>query len=297
MQLTVEALTSGYPGHTAAVDGVDLTVPSGQVAAIVGPNGCGKSTLLRSISRLHKPSSGTVRAGDEDVWRLTQRRAAHRIALLAQSPQAPEAVTVAGLVRYGRHPHQGLFRQWSREDEAAVREALEATGTTDLSSRRLDHLSGGQRQRCWLAMVLAQQTPIVLLDEPTSALDLGHAVEVLSLVREVAAAGRTVVMVLHDLASAARYADTVVAMNAGKIVANGPAREVVTAELVKELYGIDADILQAPGDGSPVVVPTMTARVPGRARGGAAEGAPGKVPQQAPEATSTTATAKAADPG
>lgn len=256
MQLTVEALTSGYPGHTAAVDGVDLTIPSGQVAAIVGPNGCGKSTLLRSISRLHKPSSGTVRAGDEDVWQLTQRRAAHRIALLAQSPQAPEAVTVAGLVRYGRHPHQGLFRQWSREDETAVREALEATGTTDLATRRLDHLSGGQRQRCWLAMVLAQETPIVLLDEPTSALDLGHAVEVLSLVREVAAAGRTVVMVLHDLASAARYADTVIAMNAGKVVANGPARDVVTAELVKELYGIDADILQAPGDGSPVVVPS-----------------------------------------
>ncbi|GAA3486665.1 MULTISPECIES: ABC transporter ATP-binding protein [Streptomyces] len=254
MELTVEALTAGYPGHPV-VDGVDLTVPSGRVVAIVGPNGCGKSTLLRTVARLHKPESGTVRAGGEDVWALTQRKAAHRIALLAQSPQAPEAVTVAGLVRYGRHPHQGLFRQWSREDEAAVRAALEATGTLSLAERRLDQLSGGQRQRCWLAMVLAQETPIVLLDEPTSALDLGHAVEVLSLVREVAAAGRTVVMVLHDLASAARYADVVVAMNGGRVVAHGPAREVVTAELVKELYGVEADVLEAPGDGAPVVVP------------------------------------------
>ncbi|MDI3419351.1 ABC transporter ATP-binding protein [Streptomyces luteolus] len=254
MHLAVEALTAGYPGHTA-VRGVDLSVPAGQVVAIVGPNGCGKSTLLRAMARLHKPSSGSVRAGDADVWQLRQRAAAHRIALLPQSPQAPEAVTVAGLVRYGRHPHQGLFRQWSREDEQAVREALDATGATELAERRLDQLSGGQRQRCWLAMVLAQQTPIVLLDEPTSALDLGHAVEVLELVREVAAAGRTVVMVLHDLASAARYADTIVAMNAGEVLAHGPSREVVDAALVKELYGIDADILRAPGDGSPVVVP------------------------------------------
>lgn len=255
MDLTIESLTAGYGGRTA-VDGVDLTVPAGQVVAIVGPNGCGKSTLLRAVARLHEPTSGSVRVGDTDVWQLRQRAAAHRIALLPQSPQAPEAVTVAGLVRYGRHPHQGLFRQWSREDEQAVREALLLTGTTELAARRVDQLSGGQRQRCWLAMVLAQQTPIVLLDEPTSALDLGHAVEVLELVREVAAAGRTVVMVLHDLAAAARYADTLVAMDNGRIVARGPAREVVNPTLVKELYGIDTDILAAPGDGAPVVVPT-----------------------------------------
>ncbi|NBE56615.1 ABC transporter ATP-binding protein, partial [Streptomyces boluensis] len=236
MHLAVAELTAGYPGHTA-VRGVDLSVPAGQVVAIVGPNGCGKSTLLRAIARLHKPSSGTVRAGDADVWQLRGRAAAHRVALLPQSPAAPEAITVAGLVRYGRHPHQGLFRQWSRADEQAVRAALDATGTTALAERRLDQLSGGQRQRCWLAMVFAQETPIVLLDEPTSALDLGHAVEVLELVREVAATGRTVVMVLHDLAGAARYADTVVAMNAGEIIAHGPAHDVVDAALVKELYG------------------------------------------------------------
>ncbi len=254
MQITTEGLSAGYPGHPV-VHGVDLDVPSGQVVAVVGPNGCGKSTLLRSIARLHRPASGQVRIGEADVWRLTQRQAAHRIALLPQSPQAPEAVTVEGLVRYGRHPHQGLFRQWSREDEEAVGEALAATGTASLADRRLDQLSGGQRQRCWLAMVLAQQTPVVLLDEPTSALDLGHAVEVLELVREVAAAGRTVMMVLHDLAGAARYADSIVAMHEGRVAAHGPAREVVTAELVRKLYGIEADILRAPRDGAPVVIP------------------------------------------
>lgn len=285
MELVVEGLQAGYPGHLA-VDGVDLAVPPGQVVAIVGPNGCGKSTLLRSIARLHQPRSGAVRVGDADIWRLRQRQAAHRVALLPQSPQPPEAVTVAGLVRYGRHPHQGLFRQWSREDETAVREALAATGTTRLAERRLDQLSGGQRQRCWLAMVLAQQTPVVLLDEPTSALDLGHAVEVLELVREVAAAGRSVVMVLHDLASAARYADVVVAMNAGRVVAHGPAREVVDAALVRDLYGVEADILPAPGDGSPVVVPRPT---------GSRPAATASAPSTAPTSTPASASASAAN--
>lgn len=252
--LEVRALHAGYPGRPVVQD-VDLTLPAGQVAAIVGPNGCGKSTLLRAIARLHRPESGTVHADGADIWSLGRRQAAHRVALLPQSPRAPEAVTVAGLVRYGRHPHQGLLRQWSREDEQAVRDALEATGTTDLAAERLDRLSGGQRQRCWLAMVLAQHTPVVLLDEPTSALDLGHAVDVLELVREVAATGRTVVMVQHDLAAAARYADTVIAMKNGRVIAQGVPRDTVDEALVKELYALDADILQAPGDASPVVVP------------------------------------------
>ncbi|MFD5631347.1 ABC transporter ATP-binding protein [Streptomyces sp. NPDC127072] len=257
--LEVRALHVGYPGRPVVQD-VDLTIPAGQVAAIVGPNGCGKSTLLRAVARLHRPESGTVRVGGADIWGLGRRQAAHRVALLPQSPRAPEAVTVAGLVRYGRHPHQGLLRQWSREDEQAVRDALEATGTTELAAERLDRLSGGQRQRCWLAMVLAQHTPVVLLDEPTSALDLGHAVDVLELVREVAAAGRTVVMVQHDLAAAARYADTVVAMKDGRVIAQGTPRDTVDEALVKELYGLDADILSAPGDSSPVVVPRARRR-------------------------------------
>ncbi|AZS70384.1 Fe(3+)-dicitrate ABC transporter ATP-binding protein [Streptomyces lydicus] len=252
--LTVRALRAGYSGRTV-VEGAEFAIPAGQVAAIVGPNGCGKSTLLRTIARLHRPESGEVHADGADVWRLSRRQAARRIALLPQSPRAPEAVTVAGLVRYGRHPHQGLLRQWSREDEQAVREALEATGTTELAAERLDRLSGGQRQRCWLAMVLAQHTPVVLLDEPTSALDLGHVVDVLELVREVAAAGRTVVMVQHDLAAAARYSDTLIAMKAGRIIAHGTPRDTVDEALVKDLYALDADILRAPGDASPVVVP------------------------------------------
>ncbi|KUF18017.1 ABC transporter ATP-binding protein [Streptomyces silvensis] len=257
MELRVERLTAGYAGRTV-VDEVDLTIGSGQVVAVVGPNGCGKSTLLRTMARLHEPTSGRVLAGDADVWRMRQREAAHRIALLPQSPQAPEAVSVAGLVRYGRHPHQGLFRQWSRDDERAVTEALDATGTAALADRRLDELSGGQRQRCWLAMALAQETPVVLLDEPTSALDIGHAVEVLDLVRAIAAGGRTVVMVVHDLAAAARYADTVVAMRDGRVVASGPPRETIDPALVRELYGIDTEILFASSDGAPVVVPTAS---------------------------------------
>ncbi|MDQ0792592.1 ABC transporter ATP-binding protein [Streptomyces sp. B1I3] len=252
--IDVRALHAGYPGRPVVED-VDLTVRTGQVVAIVGPNGCGKSTLLRTIARLHRPDSGTVHIGGEDIWELNRRRAAHRVALLPQSPRAPEAVTVAGLVRYGRHPQQGLLRQWSRADEDAVRDALEATGTTELAAERLDRLSGGQRQRCWLAMVLAQHTPVILLDEPTSALDLGHAVEVMELVREVARSGRTVVMVQHDLAAAARYADLLVAMKDGRVVARGTPADTVDESLVKELYALDADILRAPGDGSPVVVP------------------------------------------
>ncbi|CAM5537361.1 ABC transporter ATP-binding protein OS=Streptomyces rimosus subsp. rimosus (strain ATCC / DSM 40260 / JCM 4667 / NRRL 2234) OX=1265868 GN=SRIM_031170 PE=4 SV=1 [Streptomyces rimosus subsp. rimosus] len=262
MELRVEQLTAGYAGHPV-VDRVDLTVESGTVVAVVGPNGCGKSTLLRCLARLHEPESGRVFAGDADVWRLKQREAAHRIAL----PPVPPG-TRGGhrrrAVRYGRHPHQGLFRQWSREDERAVTRALEQTGTSALAGRRLDQLSGGQRQRCWLAMALAQETPVVLLDEPTSALDIGHAVEVLDLVREVAAGGRTIVMVVHDLAAAARYADTVVAMRSGRVVAAGPPREIIDAALVKELYGVDAEILAAPSDGSPVVVPTARAAEPVR---------------------------------
>ncbi|MEU2880789.1 ABC transporter ATP-binding protein [Streptomyces sp. NPDC007070] len=252
--LQVRGLHAGYPGRPVVQD-VDLTVPAGHVAAIVGPNGCGKSTLLRTIARLHRPTAGAVLADGADIWQLTQRQVAHRVALLPQAPRAPEAVTVAGLVRYGRHPHQGLLRQWSREDERAVRDALAATGTTELAGERLDRLSGGQRQRCWLAMVLAQHTPVVLLDEPTSALDLGHVVDVLELVREVAASGRTVIMVLHDLASAARYADTLIAMKDGRVVAQGPPKEIVDEALVKELYDLEADILRAPGDACPVVVP------------------------------------------
>ncbi|MFC4158687.1 ABC transporter ATP-binding protein [Chitinimonas lacunae] len=253
-RLLVEQVSARHRRH-AVLHGVDLTVAPGQVAVIVGPNGCGKSTLLRCIARLHRPEHGTIRIDGDDLWKLSPREAARRLALLPQSPQAPEGMTVSGLVRHGRHPHQGLFRQWSAEDERAVQRALDATGTLDLATRQLDELSGGQRQRCWLAMALAQETPLLLLDEPTSMLDLGHQVEVLSRIRHLAAGGRSVVIVLHDLIAAARYADQLVAMRDGRIVAAGRPREVVTPALVRQLYDIDADVLTAPGDGTPVVVP------------------------------------------
>jgi iron complex transport system ATP-binding protein len=259
VELRIEGLSASYPG-VAAVESVDLTVAPSTVVAVVGPNGCGKSTLLRCMARLHRPDSGSVTVGDASVWDLKPRDAARRVALLPQTPVAPEAITVAGLVGYGRHPHQGLFRQWSAADAAATQNALRDTGIEELATRRLETLSGGQRQRAWLAMVLAQDTPIVLLDEPTSALDLGHAVEVLGLIRSVAAAGRSVVMVLHDLAAAARYADVVVAMHGGRLVGCGDPREVVTTPLVHRLYGIEADILAAPSDGTPVVVPRAAPR-------------------------------------
>jgi iron complex transport system ATP-binding protein len=260
VDLVVESLRASYPG-VRAVDGVDLEIRPGEVVAVVGPNGCGKSTLLRAMARLHRPAAGRVLVGGDDLWRLRPRHAAHRVGLLPQSPLAPEAITVAGLVGHGRHPHQGLFRQWSEEDARIAAEAMAATGVTELAGRRVDQLSGGQRQRCWLAMVLAQQAPVMLLDEPTSALDLGHQVEVLDLVRSLAAAGRTVVAVLHDLGAAARYADRLVAMRDGRVVASGPPREVVDEALVRKLYGIEADILTAPADGAPVVVPVAAGRL------------------------------------
>jgi len=242
-------------GKTPVLHDINLTIEPGQVTVIAGPNGCGKSTLLRCMARLHRPHSGTISIGSSDIWALRRRDTARCMALLPQAPVAPEGISVADLVRYGRHPHQGLFGQWSLQDECAVAKALKETGTADLAGRRLDELSGGQRQRCWLAMALAQETPLLLLDEPTSMLDLGHQVEVLELVRALALAGRSVVMVLHDLAAAARYADTLVAMQAGRIVASGSPRKIVTPALVRQLYGIDADILNAHGDGAPVVVP------------------------------------------
>ncbi|MEV0645315.1 ABC transporter ATP-binding protein [Phytomonospora sp. NPDC050363] len=254
MKLTVEGLRAAY-GKREVVSEVDFVAAPGTVTAIVGPNGCGKSTLLRCVARLHKPSGGRVTVDGADVWARSPRRVARDLALLPQSPVAPEAITVAGLVSHGRHPHQGLFRQWSRQDEAAAREALAATGVAELAGRRVDRLSGGQRQRCWLAMILAQDTPVVLLDEPTSALDLGHQVEVLSLIRKIAGKrNRTVLMVVHDLAAAARYADRLIAMRDGRVVAEGAPAEVLTSGLVKSLYGVEADILAAPGDGAPVVV-------------------------------------------
>lgn len=259
MKLTTKQLRAEYQGKRVLHD-IDLDIASGQVVAIVGANGCGKSTLLRCLSRLHRPSGGTVQLDGVDLWKSSSAETARRIALLPQLPQAPAGLTVAALAGFGRHPYQSVFRQWSYEDEQAVEKALADTDMLELAERPLEQLSGGQRQRAWLAMVLAQSTPLLLLDEPTSALDLGHQVDVLELLRSLAEDGRTVVTVLHDLAAAARYADKLIALDRGRVIAVGHPRDIVTPKLVRQLYGIEAHILRSPDDGAPVVVPAAAKR-------------------------------------
>ena len=252
--LRTEQLSLGY-GETRVVHDLDVALPAGRVTAVVGPNGCGKSTLLGALARLHAPRSGAVLLDGRTLAALGPRDVARRVGLLPQDADAPDGLTVRDLVRYGRHPHQGLLRQWSPEDAAAVHRALTAADLLDLADRPLDTLSGGQRQRAWIAMVVAQETAVVLLDEPTSALDLGHQLEVLDLVHDLAAQGRTVVLVLHDLSTACRHADHLVAMREGRVVAEGPPADVVTPGLVRELYGVESVVLRDPTSGTPVVCP------------------------------------------
>ena len=227
--LQADSITVGY-GEDPVLDGLSFTVPHGRVTAIVGPNGCGKSTLLRTLARLLRPTAGSVRLDGQPLTELPSREIARRMALLPQTPVAPEGLLVRDLVARGRHPHQRWFSQWSHADEQIVADAMAATDTTDLADRALEQLSGGQRQRAWIAMTLAQDTELLLLDEPTTYLDLAHQVEVLDLVsQQNRVQGRTVVMVLHDLNLAARYSDTIVVMAAGEIVGHGSPAEVFTA--------------------------------------------------------------------
>ena len=253
--LRAEGLTLAY-GDRAVVHELDLVIPRGRVTAVVGANGCGKSTLLRALARLLGPRAGTVLLEGQPIARLPTKEVARRLGLLPQSPVAPDGLAVEDLVARGRYPHQGLFRQWSARDAAAVEAALAATATSELRDRPLDELSGGQRQRAWIAMTLAQETEIVLLDEPTTFLDLAHQVEVLDLLGElVAEHGRTVVMVLHDLNQACRYADHLVAMRNGRVYATGAPADVVDAALVAEVFGLAARIIEDPETGAPLCLP------------------------------------------
>lgn len=253
--LTARDLVAGYRDHQV-LKGVDLAVQSGRITAIVGANACGKSTLLRALSRLLAPERGEVLLDGKAIHRMPPRRLAQQLGLLPQSPIAPEGITVLDLVSRGRHPHQGLFGRWTAEDEAAVATALEVTRTYDLAERTVEELSGGQRQRVWVAMALTQQTGILLLDEPTTFLDINHQIEVLDLLADLnCARGTTIVMVLHDLNLAARYADTLVAMAGGKVHAMGTAAEVLTEANVREVFGLDSRILPDPVTGKPMMIP------------------------------------------
>ncbi|MET8868239.1 ABC transporter ATP-binding protein [Nonomuraea sp. NPDC004580] len=255
MRLQAADVKLGY-GDRLIVDGLDLGIEAGTVTTIIGPNGCGKSTLLRALGRLLKPQGGEVLLDGKRIDKIPTREVAKILGVLPQSPTAPEGLTVADLVARGRHPHQTWYRQWSSDDEGAVAAALDMTGLADLAERPLDELSGGQRQRAWISMALAQGTDLLLLDEPTTFLDLAHQVEVLELVRHLhKEGGRTVVMVLHDLNLAARYADRLVAMRAGRVIASGDPHEVLTEELLREVFELDAKVISDPVAGTPLVVP------------------------------------------
>jgi iron complex transport system ATP-binding protein len=250
--LETRDLYLGYE-RRMVVNGLDLHIPQGQVTVIVGPNGCGKSTLLAGLARLNKPRSGAVLLNGQPIGSLPTRDVARLLALLPQDASAPEGITVNELIRFGRQPHQGLMRQWSAQDQLIVESALQAANLVELADRALESMSGGQRKRAWMAMAIAQDTPLLLLDEPTSALDLGHQIEVFELVRQLSHAGKTVVMVLHDLSSACRYADHLVAMKAGRIVNEGVPDKVVTSALIEELYGVSCMLLKCPRTGAPVI--------------------------------------------
>lgn len=254
-RLCATGLSLGYDDRPVVAD-LDLAVPEGQVTVIVGANGCGKSTLLRGLARLLKPSSGTVLLDGHSIHQQPSREVAKTLGLLPQNPVAPDGLTVVDLVGRGRHPHHRPLRRWSTADDAAVARALELTDTLDLAHRPVEELSGGQRQRVWIAMALAQETDLLLLDEPTTYLDVAHQVEVLDLLVDLnAARGATVVMVLHDLNVAGRYADHLVALRQGQVVAAGSPSDIVTAELVRNVFGLEAQVIDDPVSHTPLVIP------------------------------------------
>ena len=253
--LSVHRLSAGYGDRTILQD-LDLEVLPGRITAIVGANACGKSSLLRTMSRLLFPRAGRVLLDGKAIHRMAPRRVAQVMGLLPQSPIAPEGITVADLVSRGRHPHHGILSRWTREDDQAVATALEATKTLDLAERAVDELSGGQRQRVWIAMALAQETDLLLLDEPTTFLDISHQVEVLDLLTDLNhRRGTTVVMVLHDLNLAARYADQLVAMAGGTLHAQGAPEDVLTENTVRAVFGLDSRIIPDPTSGRTMMLP------------------------------------------
>ncbi len=254
-KLRTHEVTLAY-GESTVVRDLTIEVPEGRVTSVVGPNGCGKSTLLRSLARLMKPRGGAVYLDGIAISSLPTRDVARRLGILPQSPTAPEGLTVRELAAQGRYPHQSWLRQWSKADERAVEKALQTTGVMDLADRPLDTLSGGQRQRAWISMALAQETETLLLDEPTTFLDMAHQLEVLQLLDRLnREEGRTILMVLHDLNNAARYSHQVIALRRGQVYDSGPPDEVVTPNLLREVFGVEADVVSDPRTGAPLCIP------------------------------------------
>lgn len=258
-RLAGTGLRVGYDQRTI-IHELDIAIPDDSFTVIVGPNACGKSTLLRALARLLKPTQGQVVLDGQEITRYPSKEVAKRIGLLPQTSIAPDGISVIDLVSRGRYPHQSILRRWSAADEAAVLAAMEATNVTELSGRLVDELSGGQRQRVWVAMALAQETPLLLLDEPTTFLDITHQVELLDLFTRLnQEGGRTLVAVLHDLNQAARYATHLIAMRDGHVVAQGAPADIVTAELVEEVFGLRCRIINDPESHTPLVIPLMGA--------------------------------------
>ncbi|MGW7524971.1 ABC transporter ATP-binding protein [Streptomyces sp. NPDC054783] len=254
-RLSAENVTLAYDQRVIA-EQLSVKIPDNSFTVIVGPNACGKSTLLRALSRMLRPSGGRVLLDGQVIQSMPAKTVARTLGLLPQSSIAPDGITVADLVGRGRYPHQGLLRQWSAQDERVVQESMWRTGVAELAERYVDELSGGQRQRVWIAMALAQQTPLLLLDEPTTYLDIQHQIDVLDLCAELhETQGRTLVAVLHDLNHAARYATHLIALRDGRVIAEGAPKDIVTAELVEQVFGLRCQVIDDPETGTPLVVP------------------------------------------
>lgn len=253
--LATQSVTLSYDQNIVATD-LSVDIPEGKFSVIIGPNGCGKSTLLRAMSRLLIPTSGQVLLNGEDIHLQPSRDVAKKLGLLPQSAIAPDGIKVMDLVARGRFPHQKWFQPWSEEDQKSVESAMQATGIAEFAQHNVDQLSGGQRQRVWVAMALAQQTPLLLLDEPTTYLDIAHQIELMDLFQDLnRLQGHTLVAVLHDLNHACRYADHLIVMKAGKIIATGSPKKIVTEALIKEVFGLACLILEDPISATPLIIP------------------------------------------
>lgn len=252
--LRAEDVTIQYDNRVISQN-LSIEIPDNSFTVIIGPNACGKSTLLRTLSNLLKPSVGHVLLDGKKITQYKSKEVAKKLGLLPQASIAPDGITVANLVAHGRYPYQNLIQQWTEADEKAVSKAMELTNTSDLANRYVDELSGGQRQRVWIAMLLAQQTPLLLLDEPTTYLDIAHQIELLELFKDLNEQGNTLVAVLHDLNHAARYATHLIAMRAGEVIAQGNPSDIVTEDLIEKVFGLQCKVIDDPVTHTPLIVP------------------------------------------